>query len=366
MTILPNSSAAIMAAVHQLPSVTDRALAALIRHRLFDRPIASWTIRHLIDAGVSVDRARAIIDDLPRVTIERAAAQLIQYQITLLTLDDRQYPPLLREISGPPAVLYIRGRVDALHRPGLAVVGTRQATPYGQRSVRRLVEPVAEAGVTIVSGLARGIDTLAHRAALSHGAPTVAVLGSGLDQIYPWENRQLAVDIIDRGGAVVSEFPLGAAPERHHFPQRNRVISGLVSAVLVIEAGATSGALVTAKFALDQNRELFVVPGPITSAQSVGVNSWLKLGAAPATEADDLLRHFRLSPAPRQLDVPPPAVDDPRMAALLSHLGPEPVHIDELAEKSRLDTSVVTATLALMEIRGLVIHVGGMNYTLAS
>lgn len=285
--------------------------------------------------------------------------------IVQLHRDDPRYPSLLREIPHPPASLRIRGDISALHRPALAVVGTRRPTSYGLSVTRSLLEPVARAGLTIISGLALGIDTVAHRVAVELGAPTIAVLGCGIDRIYPWENQQLAEAILATGGALISEFPDGTPPLRQHFPQRNRIISGLARAVLLVEAGEKSGALITAKFAVDQNRDVLVVPGPITSPTSVGPLNWLKLGATPITSAEDILRLFQLTSPPFQSRADQYQAQSPAERAVIDCLRLEPLHIDELTEKSRLDNSVVSATLSLLEINGVIHHLGGLVYTLA-
>lgn len=282
----------------------------------------------------------------------------------LLTLEDQRYPPILREIPSPPKRLYVMGNLEVLHRPMLAVVGTRQPSPYGLHVTPSLLKPVVQAGITIVSGLALGIDGCAHRVAVDLGAPTVAVLGCGLDRIYPWQHQHLADDILRTGGMIMSEFPPGTPPLRHHFPQRNRILSGLSRAVLLVEAGETSGALITAKFAVDQNRDVLVVPGPITSPQSVGPLNWLKLGATPVTTANDILTVFSVATEPHTPSPALPPLHDPIERHIVSQLRSGPLHIDSVAESCRLDTSVVSAALSLLELRGYVHHDGGMVYRL--
>lgn len=284
---------------------------------------------------------------------------------TILTPDHPIYPSLLREIPYPPKTLYVEGNVQALQRPALAVVGTRRATNYGLSVTPTLLEPIIRAGIVIVSGLALGIDGRAHHTAVELGAPTVAVLGCGLDINYPFEHQELRQRILATGGALISEFPDGTPPLKHHFPQRNRIISGLAKATLLVEAGEKSGALITAKFAVDQNRDVLIVPGPITSPHSVGPLNWLKLGATPITSADDILRVFALpigSPTPAK---PAYRARSAEERALLDALSGQTLHIDELAERCRLDSSVVSATLALLEINGAIHHLGGFVYSLS-
>ncbi len=283
---------------------------------------------------------------------------------TIITVDHPLYPTRLKEIPYPPATLHVLGDAEILHRPMLAVVGTRKPSSYGLSVVRPLLEPVIRAGIIIVSGLALGIDGRAHQVAVDLGAPTVAVLGCGVDKIYPWEHSQLAEQIIDHGGAIISEFPDGTPPLRQNFPQRNRIISGLAKAVLLVEAGEKSGALITAKFAVDQNRDMLIVPGQITSPLSIGPLNWLKLGATPITSAEDILQQFHVTAGPSTTTVPTYHPTSEIEKTLLDLLAVESLHVDELSEKSRLDNSVVSATLALLEMNGAVHHLGGLVYSL--
>lgn len=316
----------------------------------------------MLNIGIEQSRAMVLIQD-----IENSPKSVILNLdgISIITLGDPHYPYLLSQIPSPPPVLYVRGNVEALHRTSLAVVGTRKPSPYGLAVTKTLLEPVVRAGITIVSGLALGIDGQAHKMAVQHHSATVAVLGCGVDTIYPWDHRQLAGDILASSGAIISEFPLGAEPERHHFPKRNRIISGLSKAVLLVEAGEKSGALITAKFAVDQNREVLAVPGNITSPQSIGPLNWLRLGATPVTSAADILRVFDVStetPQPVITSYVPQTETERNIIEVLA-LGP--LHVDELTEKSRLDNSVVSATLTLLEINGAIHHLGGLVYSLA-
>ena len=355
----------IIAAIHQLPVITFSVMTKLVQGRWFDKPLSSWSTKELIAVGIDPDRATKIIAELPLHTIEKTKQQLEELGVTILTLPDTAYPLPLREIPSPPPVLYIRGSIDVLRKTSLAVVGTRKPSDYGLSVTKTMLPPIIRAGVSIVSGLALGIDGLAHRLAVDMGGSTVAVLGCGIDTIYPWDHRQLTSDIIESGGAVISEFPLGSEPERHHFPQRNRIIAGLSKAILLIEAGEKSGALITAKFAVDQNRDVLSIPGNITSPQSIGPNSWLKLGATPITTPKDILRVFNVTVDASDLVKTVYHPQSPEEASLIECLRQKSLDIDELAEKSRLDSSVVSATLSLLEINGVVHHHGGLVYSLA-
>jgi len=237
-------------------------------------------------AGLERRTAESLRSLRNRTTPENVAARLMKLGIRALTLLDDEYPALLKQVADPPPVLFVRGQLKNEDEQSVALVGTRRATSYGQAVAQRLARDLAAAGVTVVSGLAKGVDTQAHRAAVDAGGRTMAVLGNGLDQVYPPENAALARQIVERdAGALVSEFAPGVPPDAVNFPRRNRIISGLSMATVIVEAGARSGALITADFALEQGREVMVVPGNINSPMSFGSNELLKQGATPVTSA---------------------------------------------------------------------------------
>jgi DNA processing protein len=245
---------------------------------------AAWLASDLELAAAGVEHRTAAALKLLRskTSPTKVAARLAQLDIRPLTLLDDEYPPSLRVVADPPPVLFARGRIDVADQPAVGLVGTRRATDYGRSVADRLARDLALAGVTVVSGLARGVATAAHRSALVAGGRTLAVLGNGLDQIYPPGNRGLAEDIVARDqGALLSEFAPGIPPDAVNFPRRNRIISGLSAVTVIVEAGERSGALITADFALEQGREVMVVPGPIFGPTCRGSNELLKQGAAP-------------------------------------------------------------------------------------
>jgi DNA processing protein len=282
--------------------------------------------------------------------------------LSVVTINDASYPRRLKEIHSPPSLLYIKGKLPAHIDLALAVVGTRKTSPYGRTVTPTLVQALARTGVIIVSGLALGIDALAHQAALDAGGQTIAVLGCGLDEIYPVSNRRLAEDVISHGGALISEYPPGVQPLRQHFPARNRIISGLSRGVLVIEGSEDSGSLITAKCAIDQNRDVLAVPGNIMSKTSIGPNNLIKMGAKAVTSAEDVLAALDLELAEqfRENSIIIPASPDEEK--LLECIGHEPVHIDEIIQKSKLNTSIINSALTMMEMKGIVRHLGGMYY----
>jgi DNA processing protein len=247
----------------------------------------------------------------------------------------------------------------------VAVVGTRRLTAYGRQVTRDIVSGLVRNGVTIISGLARGIDAVAHQAALDAGGRTIAVLCSGLDFIYPAENRSLVKEIISGRGAVISEYGLGVQPEAKNFPPRNRVISGLSLGVIVVEAGKRSGALITANFALEQGRDVFAVPGNINSVASKGPNRLIQDGAKLVTCADDVLDELNLQMVVEQTAVQLLLPETAEEAALLAHLNYNPIHVDELGRATGFPTNLVSSTLTMMELKGMVQQTGGMSYILS-
>ncbi|HZO28827.1 MAG TPA: DNA-processing protein DprA [Chloroflexota bacterium] len=284
--------------------------------------------------------------------------------VSVTILDDPAYPGALREIADPPPVLYVRGDLSPADDWAIAVVGTRRATVYGRQVTERIVSEVARAGVTIVSGLARGIDTYAHRAALAAGGRTLAVLGSGLDRVYPEENRALA-DQIAKSGAILTEFPLGTPPDATNFPRRNRIVSGLARATLVVEADLKSGATNTTNHAAAQGRDVFAVPGSILSPFSSLPNQLIREGARVVTDASDILEELHLTAVVEERAAREALPADPTEAALLQLLSDEPTHVDDLTRGSKLPSATVSATLTILELKGLARQLGSMQYVRA-
>ncbi|MDO8505119.1 MAG: DNA-processing protein DprA [bacterium] len=298
--------------------------------------------------------------------IEKQWEELEKEEINVATWNDPEYPPLLKEIHDPPHTLFIRGALPQSDFT-LAVVGTRMATVYGRQIVQQIVRPLARTGMVIVSGLALGIDALVHTATLDEQGVTVAVLGGGCDRasIYPTSNRALAERIVEQGGALISEYHPKSLAMPYHFPIRNRIIAGMSRGTFVIEAAEDSGSLITAKHALEQNREVFTVPGDITRDTSKGPNNLLKMGAHPVLSADDILDILNLHDLKTTLEAKKIIADDPIEEAILTHITDAPIHIDELVAKTKLGAGPLSSSLTLMEMKGKVRHIGGMNYVLA-
>jgi DNA processing protein len=281
-----------------------------------------------------------------------------------LTWEDTDYPPRLLTIDLPPPVLYVRGSLDEADDLALAIVGTRRASAYGRQVTHELAAQLARNGVTIVSGLAKGIDGEAHRAALEAGGRTIAVLASGVDIVYPAEHRGLAHEISQQG-ALVSDYPLGTNPEAGNFPPRNRIISGLAMGVLVTEAGIKSGALITSNYALEQGRDVFAVPGNITAKGSDGTNMLIQEGAHAVRSAQDVLEALNLSSAIDYVEARETLPADPTEAKLLAELDEGALHVDELGQRCGLPIAQVSSTLVMMELKGMVRQVDSMTYARA-
>ncbi len=294
-------------------------------------------------------------------TLERAWEDIQKKGIQVLTLEDEEYPRRLKEIDQPPPVLYLRGQLQESDQWAVAIVGTRRITAYGRQVSEEIARQLAQNGISVVSGLARGVDAVAHQSALKNDGRTLAVLGNGVDLIYPPEHRKLAEEIIQHG-ALISDYPPGSAPEAANFPPRNRIISGLSLAVIIVEAGEKSGALITAAFAADQGREVFAVPGYLYAPQSIGTNSLIREGAHIFIDVQDVLEVLNLTQVEQfksARNVLPADATESQLFALLGH---EALHVDEIRMQTDLPIEQVTSTLTLMELKGLVRQVGSMRY----
>ncbi len=318
----------------------------------------------LKQTGLEESVINQIITARPTINLELELEKLERHQVKVVTIPDADYPKLLKEIYAPPPIIFYRGALPKADDFLLAVVGTRKFSIYGQQVAISLTRALAEQGLTIVSGLALGIDSLAHNATLDVNGKTLAVLGSGIEanNIYPTSNRFLSEKIINQGGCVLSEHPLGTPPLKQHFPRRNRIIAGLSLGTLVVEAPEKSGALITAQFALEQNREVFSVPGPITSLASAGTNNLIKMGARAVTNADDILECLNLKKATAYLVASAIIAESAEEEKVLNNLKLEPLHVDELTRLTALPISTLQATLTIMEMKGKVRHLGAMKY----
>lgn len=315
----------------------------------------------LRQVGLSQKVVENILQVRTQVSLDKIVERLVAQHIQVLTWDDDDYPHRLKEIAQPPPVLYVRGNFIPDDEWAVAIVGTRRITHYGRQVTEELATTLGRAGVTVVSGLARGVDGVAHQMALKSGGRTLAVLGSGVDRIYPPEHARLAEQIIAQG-AVISDYPPGTPPEAQNFPPRNRIISGLAIAVVVTEAGLESGALITTQFAAEQGRDVFAVPGSILAPHCRGSNILIRDGARPLLSAQDVLEALDLNAVVEHRTARSVLPADPIEAQLYDVLGMEPLHVDDVCIKTEMPIEKVTAVLALMELKGMVRQAGGMSY----
>ena len=339
-----------------------------VRTRLLEAHFGSleraWmaSISDLRAAGIDTNTARSIMTQRPSVSPDDEMEKLDRAGIKAINWHHTTYPVRLKEISDPPSIRYVHGEILPEDERSVAVVGTRKATAYGREAASTLARDLARSDVTIVSGLARGIDAIAHRAALDAGGRTIAVFGSGLDVIYPSEHQRLAHEIT-KSGALVSEYPLGARPKASHFPMRNRIMSGMTLGTLVVEAPKNSGALLTVRHALEQNREVFCVPGSIFSPASTGTNDLIQQGAKLVLNHNDVMEELNLTVVAHQIEmrglIQPPDENESLLLAQITH---EPVHIDDIQRSIQLPISVVSSGLVIMEMKGLIKQVGSMHY----
>jgi len=365
-------------AISLTPGLGPTKARKLVEHFGGPEAVLRAPLTELEAAGIQAVSAQSLAigksAELAREEIAKAAGA----DVTLVSIDDLSYPPRLKEIYDPPPILYVRGDAQVLTRPGIALVGTRNPTPYGSGMAERLACDLAAQGLLIISGMARGVDTASHRGAISAKGKTVAVFGTGVDVIYPKENSRLSEQILALGGALISEFPLGTFAAPQNFPIRNRIISGMSVGVLVIEAAEYSGTRITARCALEQNRDVFAVPGNVTNKNSWGPNTLIKQGAKLVATWEDVWEdlptevRLALTPAsPRESSdassaslfpdegLPP---HEKRILSLLK--ADESTHIDELVERleSEMSSSEIFAALFELELTGKVRQMPGKNF----
>jgi len=365
-------------AISLTPGLGPTRTKKLVEHFGSSAAVFRASLTELEASGIPAVSAQSIATgksaELAREEIARAAAA----EVTIVSLDDLCYPPRLKEIYDPPPILYVRGNPEILTKPGIAMVGTRHPTPYGSGMAERLACDLAAQGLVIISGMARGVDTASHRGAISAKGKTVAVFGTGVDVIYPKENSRLSEQILALGGALISEFPLGTFAAPQNFPIRNRIISGMSVGVLVVEAAEYSGTRITARCALEQNREVFAVPGNVTNKNAWGPNTLIKQGAKlVATWEDvweDLPTDVRLALTPTGAPESLGAISaslfpdeglPPHERKILSLLkADESTHIDELVEKleAQMSSSEIFAALFELELAGKVRQMPGKNF----
>lgn len=329
--------------------------------------IWSAQVKDLIEAGLEKHIADDFVEKRKKINPNQEIEKILKENIKLLTIQDDDYPPLLKKISNPPFLIYYKGKIDFHKNHTLAIVGTRRLSPYGRQAAYEISKNLSESGITTISGMALGIDTIAHQTTLELGGKTIAVLGSGMDSknMYPQSNFSLAQKIIDSEGAVMTEFPVGTPGLAYNFPLRNRIVSGLSSGVLVIESPSKGGSLITANYAKEQGRKIFALPGNIHNKNSSGTNELIKNNDAKlVTSADDILKDLKITSCPGEQVSPgiKNQIDSKEEKILLKYLGSIPIHIDKLVKLSGLNSQIVTSTITMMEIKGTVKNLGNMNY----
>lgn len=349
-------------AFNQIGSIGFHRLNRLLKY--FESLKQAWQASksELIQAGLEPKIAQEVIEKRDEANPEAELDRTIELGIKVTTLEDANYPKLLKETYSPPPLLYHYGELDLNNDFTLAVVGSRKMSIYGKQVTFDLVENLAQSGFTIVSGLAIGIDATAHQATLNVGGKTVSVLGSGLQKIYPVSNHLLAKNIIENGGTIVSEFPLDTPAFKSNFPQRNRIIAGLSLGTIITQAAKKSGALITARFAIEQNREVFAVPGSILEMGSQGPNNLIKLGAKCVTSAADVIESLNLSQINDFKATKRLLPANPLEEKIIKLLEQGEMDVDKLTKSARLDISTINSTLIVLEMKGLVKNLGANKY----
>jgi len=324
-------------------------------------------LSEFIKAKIEEKIASEFIKKRPNINLEKIIEKIERENIKIITLEEDDYPQLLKEIYNPPPLLYYKGILPNKNDFFLSIVGARKFTNYGKQVALEITRDLVQNKINTISGLALGIDTLVHQSTLDNRGKTYAVLGTGIDNksIYPKSNYHLAQNIINAGGALISEFPLETLPLKHNFPQRNRLISGLSLGTLVIEASKKSGALITARFALEQNREVFAIPGSIFNPMSEGPLNLIKEGAIPIRKAKEILESLDLNEINTYINNKKIIASSKEEEIILKLLSKEAIHINNIIRLSNLNISLVSSTLTLMEIKGMIKNIGGMEYILA-
>lgn len=346
-----------------VPRIGSQRVRNLVARFKTPERVFKAAIRELIQVeGIDTKLAYHIKKDANFGFVENQKRLLNICPAHILSYWDSHYPALLKRIPDPPIILYVLGQLDCLSDAGIAIVGTRYPSVYAKLMADKFSRELTKQGLIIVSGLARGIDTISHSAVISENGKTIAVLGSGVDTIYPEENLLLSKHIIENG-ALISEFPLGSKPDAPHFPRRNRIIAGLTYATLVIEAGNKSGALITADFALDQGRDVFAVPGNINNPKSIGCNRLIQQGAKVVLSIDDILEELKLNLEHKYVSaVSVPPFLNKQEEKIYTSLSQDPVHIDHISRCVQMPTSIVSGILLNLELNGIVQQLAGKMF----
>ncbi len=356
-------------ALYSVPSIGPTRMRKLISVFKTPQAVLDAGLRQLMEVeGIDIKTAQKIKTGVDAQFVKRQMKYLKSFDAGVLTYWDEAYPRQLKSIFDPPAFLFYKGNLNCLNKNLFAVVGTRRPTSYGKNITGKLTEALVQNGFAIISGFARGVDTIAHRTALENDGETIAVFGNGIDRVYPAENRQLYSRMIEHG-LILSEYPMGTAPDAGNFPKRNRIISGLSVGVLITEAGEKSGALLTAMYAVDQNREVFAVPGSALSAKSRGVHSLIKNGAKLTEDINDILDEIgdklNLTRTSDGRTMRKPAGEfnlSGTLRRIYDLLSDEPLHVDQLAVRAELSPSEVLSALLTLELMGAIRQMAGKMF----
>lgn len=351
-------------ALKSVPLVGNVTFRRLVEHFGSPQKVLESSLQELTGTRiVSETVAASILHHNYRKFADSESRSAEKNRVEIIDFLSPAYPPLLLEISDAPPYLYVKGDIRNCY-PAVAMVGSRRATPYGLQTTSRISSELAENGITVVSGMARGIDTAAHKGALASGGKSIGVLGCGIDIVYPAENRPLFAEMESKG-ALVSEFPIGTGPLAANFPRRNRIISGLSLGVLVVEAAEKSGSLITARFALEQGRDVYAIPGSINSTGSRGTNSLIKQGAKLVETVSDIIEELPASGSKRHIPIKPELRLNPLEEKLYNLLGEGPAQIDELAGRAGLTVQELSVILLRLELQGVVIQLPGKIFSTA-
>lgn len=349
--------------LNTLPAIGPVRLLKLYRFFGSISSIKEAAPEELVQAGIDLE-AVSLLKNNETIPYENLKKNLTEQGINLLSIENPLYPALLKEISQPPVLLYYKGTLGVRDELCIAVVGTRKISTYGRTVTPLLLEPVIAAGAVIVSGLAFGADSQAHKLCVDAGKRTIAVVGNGLDDksFYPKDHALLAEEILNAGGMILSEYPPGTPPLKHHFLARNRIISGLCSATVIVECNSKSGSLITAKYAMEQNRTVFAVPGPIYAETSQGPHNLIKMGAKILTQAEDILEDLNLKTLPEQKEIQTTLLNSPLEQTILDLLSFDPLGINAIIKLSGLTAAQVSSAMIFLEMKGKVRNVGAQQY----
>lgn len=351
-------------ALYTIPGIGSETLRKLFGYFQDGKLIWEAQSAEMIKCGIPESTAGKIVSARNSINPDEEWTKLEKAKVSIVCFFEDLYPNLLKEIPNSPFLIYYRGNLDCLDIPSIAIVGSRKFTPYGRQVAEKFSYDLAKAGICIVSGLAIGIDAIAHRGALDGGGKTVAVLGSSVDDdnIYPRINYNLAQEILASGGLLLSELPVPSTPNTGTFPARDRIMAGLTLGTLVVEAAEKSGSLITPAHGIEFNREVFAIPGSIYSPQSEGANALIKKGAKLVTSIADVLEELRIETRSEERLKNEPIELDEKEKNIVRLLSPLPTHIDIICKQTKLETSTLSGMLVMLEIKGAIKNIGGQNY----